>query len=234
MKVTLLIPTLNEIDGVKIIMPQIDPSWYDQILIVDGNSTDGTVEWLRETGYPVYIQKKDGCRSALFEALPQIQGDIVLAFSPDGNSPPEAIPLILEKMSQGYDLVIGSRYLGEAKSYDDSVITGLGNWIFTKTVNLLHGGKYTDAMVIYRAFKTSLIYELDLHKEEPYLLPERLFNTSLSWEPLMSVRAAKRKKKILEIPVDEPPRIGGESKMQPLRWGGGYYFQFIRELWYWK
>ena len=96
-------------------------------------------------------------------------------------SRPPAIPSLLEKMSQGYDLVIGSRYLGDANSEDDDMVTGFGNWLFTKTVNLLHGGDYTDAMVIYRAFRRDLIYELDLHKEESYTLPERLLRTIISW-----------------------------------------------------
>jgi glycosyltransferase involved in cell wall biosynthesis len=234
MNTTILALTLNEIEGVKAILPQISPSWYSQLIVVDGGSTDGTIEWCREHGYDVYVQKRHGIRFAYLEVLPQIHGEVVLTISPDGNCPPEAIPKMLEKMSEGLDLVIGSRYLGDVKSEDDDVITGFGNWLFTRTVNVLHRATYTDAMVIYRAFRRSLIYELDLHKEESYALPERLFRTIISWEPLMSVRAAKRRKKIAEVGVGEPPRIGGERKLQVIRWGGAYYFQFWRELWFWR
>jgi glycosyltransferase involved in cell wall biosynthesis len=234
MKVTILALTLNEYDGVRVILPQIQPSWYDQLLVVDGGSTDGTIEWCRDNGYQVYVQKRRGIRYAYFEVLPLIEGDVVLCISPDGNCPAEAIPAILDKMRQGYDLVIGSRYLGDAKSDDDDLVTGFGNWLFTRTVNLLHGGHYTDAMVIYRAFTRNLIYQLDLHKEESYALPEKLFFTNISWEPLMSVRAAKRKMKITEVAVGEPARIGGQRKLQVIRWGAAFYFQFIRELWYWR
>jgi glycosyltransferase involved in cell wall biosynthesis len=234
MTATLLALTLNEIDGVKAIMPQIDPSWFTQILVVDGGSKDGTIEWCREHGYEVYVQKRRGIRYAYLEVLPIIRGDIVLCISPDGNCPVDRIPDLLEKMEEGYDLVIGSRYKGESKSDDDDVVTGFGNWLFTRTVNLLHGGNYTDAMVIYRAFRKQLIYELDLHKEESYVLPEKMFGTIMSWEPLMSVRAAKCRKKIAEVGVGEPPRIGGERKLQVLRWGAAYYFQFFRELWFWR
>jgi len=101
-------------------------------------------------------------------------------------------------------------------------------------VNLLHGGHYTDAMVIYRAFTRQLVYDLDLHREDSYRLPERLFRTVISWEPLMSVRAAKAGKRIAEVGVGEPPRIGGSRKLQILRWGAAYYFQFWRELWFWR
>ena len=53
MKITLFIPTLNEISGVKEIMPRIKNEWVDQIIIVDGGSTDGTQEWARKNGYQV-------------------------------------------------------------------------------------------------------------------------------------------------------------------------------------
>ncbi|MBV8731281.1 MAG: glycosyltransferase [Acidobacteriia bacterium] len=234
MTTTLLALTLNEIDGVKTILPQVDNTWFDQVLILDGGSNDGTIEWCREHGYEVYVQKKRGIRFAYLEALPLLKGDVILTISPDGNCPVAAIPSILDKMRHGFDLVIGSRYLDSAKSEDDDVVTGFGNWLFTRTVNLLHGGRYTDAMVIYRAFRRELIHELDLDKEESYLLPERLFGTVISWEPLMSVRAAKKRKRIGEVAVGEPPRIGGERKLQIWRWGAAYYFQFFRELWYWR
>ena len=137
-------------------------------------------------------------------------------------------------MENNYDMVIVSRYLDGAISYDDDIITKFGNWFFTKTVNFLHGGNYTDVMVMYRAYRKNLAYELDMNKEDPYLLPEKLFFTTIGWEPLLSVRALKKNMKIGEIPGDEPERIGGERKLQIIRWGAAYYFQFIRELWYWR
>ena len=234
MRTSLVALTLNEIEGVQAILPHIDRSWCDQILVIDGGSTDGTIEWCRKHAFDVYVQKKKGIRFAYLEALPLITGDVILTISPDGNCPVEFIPAILQKIEEGYDLVIGSRYLGTATSDDDDLLTGFGNWLFTATVNVLHRANYTDVMVIYRAFRRGLIEDLDLDKEESYLLPEKLFGTVISWEPLMSVRAAKARKRIGEVAVGEPPRIGGERKLQLWRWGASYYFQFFRELWFWR
>lgn len=234
MKVTLVIPTWNEIDGMKAIMPKIKKEWYDQLIILDGGSKDGTIEYAKEQGYFVYVQKKKGFRNAYNEILPLIEGDVVITFSPDGNSIPELIPDLIAKMKEGYDMVIASRYLGNAQSTDDDLVTGFGNWLFTNSINLLHRGHYTDTMVIFRAYKTKIIYDLELNKDEAYVTAERLFNTNISWEPLLSVRAAKKRLKVAEIPGDEPPRIGGERKLQVIKWGAAYFFQVLREMFCWR
>ncbi len=234
MSISILVMTWNEIEGMKQIMPRIKREWYDQLIVVDGGSTDGTIDYARKCGYDVYVQKQKGFRHAYVEVLPLVRGDIILTFSPDGNSIPELIPDLINKIEEGFDMVIASRYLGGAESKDDDWVTALGNWLFTKTVNCLHGGHYTDVMVIFRAYRKQIVHDLELDRDEGYALAEKLFRTKISWEPLLSVRAAKRKLKVTEIPGDEPPRIGGERKLQVLKWGAAYYFQFLREIFCWR
>jgi glycosyltransferase involved in cell wall biosynthesis len=234
MKVTLLVPTLNEAVGMRSIMPKVKKEWVDQVLIVDGKSKDGTADIAREMGYDVVIQKTPGIRGAYMDALPFIKGDIILTFSPDGNSIPELIPVCIAKIKEGYDMVIVSRYAQGAKSYDDDTVTAFGNWLFTGCINLLHGSKYTDAMVIYRAYPKKLIYDLGLDKDSSYSFEEKLFKTKISWEPLLSVRAAKRRLQVVDIPGDEPAREGGERKLQVLKWGAAYMFEIWREIFIWR
>ena len=229
MRTTLLIPTLNEIEGMRAIMPRIDPAWCDQTIVLDGGSTDGTIEYARERGLTVVAQTRPGLRHAYGEVLPHVTGDVLLTFSPDGNSVPELIPPLIEKMSEGYDMVIVSRYLDGAKSDDDDLVTGFGNWMFTTLINLTFGGHYTDAMVIYRAYRTALIRELRLDRDDGYAYAEKIFGTLVSWEPLLSIRCAKCKRNYTEIPGDEPPRIGGVRKLQVVRWGAVFLAQIIRE-----
>jgi glycosyltransferase involved in cell wall biosynthesis len=217
----------------RVIMPQVKPDWCDQILVVDGKSTDGTVDYARAQGYDVYIQQRKGIRHAYIEAMPMVKGDVVITFSPDGNCMPEQIPELIAKMAEGYDMVVASRYFGGIKSEDDDAVTRFGNWVFTTSINTLHGGHYTDAMGIYRAWRTRLFWDLDLDKENGYA-PERWFGTVIGCEPLLSIRAAKSRLKIGEIAGPEPARIAGERKLQIFRWGGAYMSQVLREVAYWR
>ena len=228
MKTTLFVLTYNEIVGMKAIMPRIKKEWVNEIIIVDGGSTDGTLEYAKEQGYVTYVQKKKGIRHAYIEGIPLVKTDYIISFSPDGNSVPVAIPNLIKKIEEGNDMVIASRYLEHAKSHDDDFVTRFGNWLFTKLINVFHGSNYTDALVIYRIYRKSLFYELKMDTEESYNM-EKWFFTIMSIEPLLSIRCAKYKKKYTEIPEDEPKRIGGERKLQIIRWGAAYLTQIFKE-----
>jgi len=234
MKTTLILPTLNELGGMKEIMPKIKKEWYDQIIIVDGGSTDGTIEYARENGYPVYVQKGKGLRQGLREMWKMVEGDIVVTFSPDGNSIPELIPPLIEKMKEGYDMVIVSRYTKGAKSYDDDWLTRFGNWMFTTMINVLFRAHYDDALVIFRAYKTDLVNELDINEEAKFLKAAERAGILIGWEPQLSIRCAKKKLKVAEIPGDEPARIYGKRKMRPFRSGSVMLAQILYEIFVWR
>lgn len=226
---TLLLLTLNEIDGIEAVYHKINKNFFSKIVILDGGSTDGTIEWAKKNNVEIYIQKKKGFRHAYFEYFDQIATSHVITFSPDGNSIPELLGNLIEELDKNFEMVIVSRYKGNAKSFDDDLITSFGNWLFRFLINLLYSSNITDPMVIYRGFKKSLINDLNLLDEKSYSLPERIFHTQISWEPLMSIRAAKRKINFSEIPGDEPERIGGERKLKILKWGSAYMFQVFFE-----
>jgi glycosyltransferase involved in cell wall biosynthesis len=235
MTVTLFVPVLNELEGLKVIMPRIPKGVFDQILLVDGGSKDGTIEWARENGYELITQNKKGLRHAYTEGFPHIKSEWVMTFSPDGNCLPEDISKIISawKANPGCDMVIGSRYLGGKKSEDDDVITSFGNWMFTTLINLAFGGHYTDVMNIFRMYRTKMFYDLDIHKDESHNT-EKLFYTVVGVEPLISMRAAKRKLKNVDVYCEEPPRLHGVRKLQIFRWGGSHILQVFKEIFWWR
>lgn len=213
-------------------MPQIKREWVDEIIIVD-KSTDGTKEWLLEHGYKVIDQKRRGTMGAWWDGFDAATGDVIIPFSPDGNSIPEAIPQLIEKMKIGnYDMVIASRYLGPALSENDSVLTSFGNFFFTRLINFLYGSNYTDALGMYRAWRKDLLTKLHFTYKTGLEFNAR---GAGMFEPLLSIRAAKHKLKIAEIPASEPDDIGKtDSRAHPglknrIKSGALMLFHIIRE-----
>lgn len=198
--VTLFIPIKNEVDGLKAIMPKINPDWVDEIFILDGGSTDGSKEFLLNAGYRVVDQKSKGVKGAFWEAFEMVKGDVIIPFSPDGNSIPEDIPKLIDKMNEGFDIVIASRYLGAARSHDDDFVSALANRVLTGLINLLFRTKYTDAIGMYKAFRKKHLYELgiDKHKNEHS-------------EIMLPARGARYGLKITEISSAEPRRLGPQG-----------------------
>lgn len=218
MKTTLLITVMNEIEGMKTILPRIQRDWVDEILVVDGGSTDGSVEYARSLGFQVLRQKSKGLVGAYWEALEVVTGDVIIPFSPDGNSVPERIPDLVQEMQEGYDMVIVSRYLNGSKSEDDDAVTAFGNWMFTKLINFLFGGRYTDVLVMFRAWKKELVKTFDV-------------NPSLAgFEPQLAIECAKRKLKVAEIAGDEPRRIWGETKRNNIAHGFAILVLIVKEF----
>jgi len=207
MKIALLILTYNEIQGMKEIFPKIDKKLFSEILIVDGGSNDGTIEFAKKHKIKFIIQKNKGLGSAYVEGISLIKSDVIVLFSPDGNSDLTRMKDLIELMKTGCQIGIVSRYKDWAKSEDDDLITGFGNWMFTLFFNLIFKQKVTDLLVIYRAFRREIVYDLNIN------------HGGIAWTTQMMCRAAKNSYVIKEIPGDEPPRIGGIRKMQPLKNG---------------
>lgn len=237
MKTTLIVQTLNEIVGLQQIMPKIDKLWVDQIIILDGNSTDGSIEWCQANGYQVFRQKERGGWDAYKELYQSglIRGDVVITISPDGNCIVEDIPKLVNMMRLGYDMVVASRYKDGAKSFDDSKLSGLVNRILTRAINVICRTKFTDALGIYRAYRTKLAYEFGLDKEPNWYTRQLMKMTTLvSWEICLSMRCGKKHKKIGEIPSDEPLRFDEARSPRALhkRLGHGFSMlgQFVYEV----
>ena len=229
-KVALIIPTLNEIDGMKWFMPRLKKDWYDEIVVIDGGSTDGTIEYCKDNGYPVYVQKENGLPKAYDEAFMRTTSDIIITLTPDGNSLPELIPGLVDKIKEGCDMVIASRYIGGARSDDDDIFTAFGNHFFTALINLLFNAKYTDVLVGLRAYRRDAIDKMKLRDQDKQGWLKSKLNIMNSWETGSSIRAARLKLKVCDIPGDEPKRIGGVRKMSIIKNGSCALLHVLHEF----
>ena len=106
---------MNELQGVSSIFEKIPIHLFDEFFTIDNHSTDGTIEFLEEKKVKVIQQKKPGRTNALKEAIEYASGEIIVNLSSDGNENPEDIPKILEKLDEGFDMVVASRFLPDSK-----------------------------------------------------------------------------------------------------------------------
>lgn len=214
MKFSLVILTYNEIVSSKIIIPRIDRSLLHEILVIDGGSTDGTIEYMKKQNLKVIVQEKGNYRwynitkrqmniaKGVSIGISEATGDYVILFTPDGNCIPEKLPELIAECKKGYDYVCVSRYKDQAKSYDDNFITGFGNFFFTKLVNVLFKANYTDVLGIYKCAKKSLWNFIGEDNK-----------MTISFGTQLTITCAKNNLNYTEIPGDEPKRIGGKSSM---------------------
>lgn len=222
MSTAIIILTLDEIDGVKIIVPKIDKKWAEEIIFVDGGSVDGTIQEAKRLGIKVIHQQNNGEGNACRIGVSETKSDYIIFFSPDGNDEPKEIPKLIKKISEGYDMVHISRFVEYFDSEDAGLIDRFGNRMFTFLVNVFFGGHYTDALNGYRIIRRDIMNYLKTDAQH------------LNIEQQICIRSAKKKFKIYEIQGKEPPRIGGVRKMKPLQTGASLSAQIIKEFIFWK
>ena len=222
MTTSVIIPTKNEVIGVKEILTKIDRAWAEEWFLIDGNSTDGTIQEAENLGFEVIQQTGKGLSNAYREGVNHASGENILFFSPDGNAEPNDIPKLIKKMSdENCDIVQISRFGKKGVSEDDTVITAFGNRMFTFLVNVFFGGKLTDSLFGFKIIKKDVFINLNLDGE------------FLTLEQQMSIKSCKYNLKIAEIDGREPKRIGGEAKMKPLETGYALSKQIIKEFIKW-
>jgi glycosyltransferase involved in cell wall biosynthesis len=216
--IALLLPTLNELQGLKAVLPEIDRSLVDDIVVIDGGSRDGTVEFAMDAGLTVVSQLRPGLQFAVFDVARALTHDYVIEFSPDGNCKADQLPELVAKLREGHDHVVVSRYLAHAVSQDDHAVTAFGNWMFSRLMRPLARFPITDALNIYRGYRRRILLDPDF---EFYLRGPVL-------EPLVTGMCALRGLNAAEIPGDEPVRIGGVTKRSILYNGSLVLWMIIR------
>src|SRR5712691_4089732 len=203
MKVSVIIPALNEEEAIASVIRKVPLATADELIVVDNGSEDDTAARAREAGARVVTEPRRGYGRACAAGIRALSPDceIVVFLDGDGSDCAEFMDNLVEPIDQGqYDFVIGSRTRGRRETGSlnfQQIFAGRAAGLLLRA---LYGVLYTD-MCPFRAIRREALERLALHEQ------------TYGWNLEMQMRAARAGLRILEVPVNHRRRTGGKSKV---------------------
>ena len=213
--VSVVIPALNEERNIPHVFARIPPDVH-QVILVDGESADNTVEVARNARPDVLVvnQTRTGKGNALACGFEAATGDVIAMLDADGSTDPDEIPRFVEALVAGADFAKGSRFAPGGGSSDITSLRRFGNDCLTGFFNLFYGRNYSDLCYGYNVFWRCFLPVLGL--DAATLAPpggDKLWGDGFEVETLIHVRVAKAALKVAEVPSYEYPRMHGLSNL---------------------
>jgi len=199
--IIVIIPAYNEEESIGKVIDDIPKDLINEIIVVNNNSSDNTPLVSQEHGATVLDETQMGYGYACLKGIEYTrqkneQPDIIVFLDGDYSDYPEQMEKIVKPIiDDDMDMVIGSRNLGKAEQGALLAQQVFGNWLATTLIRILYGMEFTD-LGPFRAIKFDKLIEL------------HMTDKTYGWTVEMQIKAAKRKYKCAEVPVDYRKRIG--------------------------
>ncbi|TQJ34516.1 glycosyltransferase family 2 protein [Arthrobacter sp. SLBN-122] len=221
--VSVVIPTLNEARNIPWVLRRM-PSYVDEVIIVDGRSTDNTVgvaQAIRDN-LVIVNEPRKGKGVALRSGFAAASGDIIVMLDADGSMDPQEIGWFVSPLQHDYDFVKGSRHVTGGGSEDLTRLRKAGNQALTQLANAVLHSNYSDLCYGYIAFRRECLDILQLESD------------GFEIETELIVRAARAGLRIAEVPSIELDRISGASNLQTFRDGWRVLRKLAHECVMWE
>ncbi len=206
MDVCILIPTLNEERSIGEVVEGFKRLGFENILVIDGHSTDRTVEIAKSKGARVVFQSGRGKGQAIIEAFRLIDNEVVVMVDGDGTYLPEDVKKLLDPIERGVaDHVVGNRFA----NFEKGAFTRLnliGNKILNFLFRVMYGVELRDILSGYRALTRDVYKSVELSKE------------GFEIETELTVETIAKGFRIVEVPITYRKRAG-RTKLKPFRDG---------------
>ena len=200
MNIKVIIPARNEQDSIGKVITEI-PDLVSEVIVVDNASGDKTAEVAKAAGATVLTEMRKGYGSACLKGIQYLKGltetiDIVVFMDADYSDYPEETALVVDPIiAYSYDLVIGSRVLGQREKGSMTYPQVFGNQLATSLLRWLYGVQFTD-LGPFRAIKFDKLKQIEMR------------DTNFGWTVEMQLKAAKKGLRCTEVPVRYRKRIG--------------------------
>jgi glycosyltransferase involved in cell wall biosynthesis len=203
--VSVVIPALNEAENLPFVLPRI-PKTVFEVILVDGRSTDDTIEVAKALWPDIRIvtQLGRGKGAALRTGFAAAKGDVIVMLDADGSTDPAEIPSFVAALQGGADFAKGSRFLAGGGTLDMPLYRKLGNDGFVLLVRILFRRRFSDLCYGYNAFWARVLPLLNLDGD------------GFEIETMMNVRAVRAGLQVVEVPSFEGRRVYGRSRLRTI------------------
>ncbi|MDR0358930.1 MAG: glycosyltransferase family 2 protein [bacterium] len=217
-RVSVVIPAVNEAANLEYVIPRM-PTWVHELILVDGDSVDGTVATARALWPNVIVvdQPGRGKGDALRAGFAVATGDIIVMLDADGSTDPAEMPIFVGALLAGADLAKGSRFAQGGHSEDITLVRRIGNLAFTLLTKVVFRNRCTDLCYGYNAFWRDKLAML------------RLDADGFEFEAMLNLRALRAGLRVVEVPSLEAKRMHGHSRLRTFHDGARVLRTILRE-----